>query len=74
MFGLKSRCNGRWQCNAPTVVTLANGIEVAEINKALCKGCGTCAVWCPTNAIGAVHYTDEQISSMITALFEDYHV
>jgi heterodisulfide reductase subunit A len=51
-----------------------DGKEIAQINKALCKGCGTCAVWCPTNSITARHFTDNQIVAMITALFEDYHV
>jgi heterodisulfide reductase subunit A len=60
--------------HAPGLVVDEHGVERVEINKALCKGCGTCAVWCPTNAIAAKHFTDDQIGSMITALFEDYHV
>jgi heterodisulfide reductase subunit A len=44
--------------------------EYVEINEALCKGCGTCASHCPTSAIVAKHYTDEQIESMIDILFE----
>jgi heterodisulfide reductase subunit A len=35
----------------------------------LCKGCGTCASWCPTGAISAKHFTDRQIDSMLEALF-----
>jgi heterodisulfide reductase subunit A len=46
------------------------GRRVAEINQALCKGCGTCASHCPTGAIVAKHYTDDQIESMIDVLFE----
>jgi len=74
------RCRGCGECvqiceyHAPGLVERPDGQLVAEINRALCKGCGTCAVWCPTNAIRACHFTDDQINSMITALFEDYHV
>jgi heterodisulfide reductase subunit A len=45
--------------------------EHVEINEALCKGCGTCASHCPTGAIVARHYTDDQIESMIDILFEE---
>ena len=73
-------CRACGQCvdiceyHAPGLVVNENGIQAASINKALCKGCGTCAVWCPSNAITARHFTDAQIGSMITALFEEYHV
>jgi heterodisulfide reductase subunit A2 len=75
-----TRCRACGECvslceyTAPQLVEQENGVQTAEINQALCKGCGTCAVFCPTNAINACHFTDEQITSMITALFEDYHV
>jgi heterodisulfide reductase subunit A len=59
--------------HAPEFIVGNNGEKKVSINKALCKGCGTCAVWCPTNSIIAKHYTDEQILSMISTLFEDYH-
>ena len=70
-------CRGCGTCaeiclfGAPKVVTRPDGTAVAEINEALCTGCGTCAAWCPTNAIVARHFTDEQINSMMDALFEE---
>ncbi len=67
------RCVELCEYHAPGMVTQPDGRPVAEINRALCKGCGTCAVWCPTGAISASHFTDDQIGEMITALFEDYH-
>ncbi|MCP4567342.1 MAG: CoB--CoM heterodisulfide reductase iron-sulfur subunit A family protein [FCB group bacterium] len=54
--------------HAPSLVDIAPGLQVAEINQALCKGCGTCASLCPTGAIIALHFTDDQINSMIEAL------
>jgi len=56
------------QFNAPQLVDRGDGILVCEINEALCKGCGTCASYCPTGAIGARHFTDEQIEVMIDSL------
>ncbi len=56
------------QYHAPGLVDIGNGLMAAQINQALCKGCGTCASWCPTGAITALHFTDEQIDSMMEAL------
>jgi len=38
------------------------------VNEVLCRGCGVCAAACPSGAIRCLHYTDEQISSEVTAL------
>jgi heterodisulfide reductase subunit A len=54
--------------HAPAIVEVSPGVRVARINQALCKGCGTCASWCPTGAIVSLHFTDEQINSMMDAL------
>jgi heterodisulfide reductase subunit A len=39
-----------------------------QVNKVLCRGCGTCAATCPSGAIQADHYTDRQIFSEIEGL------
>ncbi|MBD3234567.1 MAG: FAD-binding protein [candidate division Zixibacteria bacterium] len=59
---------------APSLTMISPGVMAAQINQALCKGCGTCASWCPTGAISSLHFTDEQINSMIDALFEEQKV
>jgi heterodisulfide reductase subunit A len=70
----QSLCRACGQCveicqyHAPGLVEVSPGIRAAEINQALCKGCGTCASWCPTGAISALHFTDEQIHSMMEAM------
>jgi heterodisulfide reductase subunit A len=67
-------CRACGQCvdmcdyHAPSLVEIASGLTAAQINQALCKGCGTCASWCPTGAITALHFTDEQIHSMMEAM------
>jgi len=43
------------------------GRRVAIVNEALCKGCGTCAVVCPSGAISIRHFTDEMIDTMMEA-------
>jgi len=42
--------------------------ELAKINQALCKGCGSCVPLCPDNAIEVRGYTDEQMKAMIDAM------
>ncbi|MCJ7745400.1 MAG: 4Fe-4S binding protein [Actinobacteria bacterium] len=44
------------------------GKLVAEVNQALCVGCGMCSVACWSNAIAMENFTDEQIEAMIKAV------
>jgi heterodisulfide reductase subunit A len=62
------KCVEICQYHAPELVEVVPGLKAAEVNQALCKGCGTCACWCPTGAIAALHFTDDQINSMMEAL------
>jgi len=70
-------CRACGQCvdicdyHAPALVMTAAGYQAAEINQALCKGCGTCASWCPTGAITSLHFTDDQINSMMDVLLAE---
>jgi heterodisulfide reductase subunit A len=43
----------------------------AEIEPALCHGCGTCAAECPGKAIELQHYTDAQLIAKTAALFAE---
>jgi heterodisulfide reductase subunit A len=63
-----NKCVEICQYHAPSLVEIVPGLMAAEVNQALCKGCGTCASWCPTGAMVALHYTDDQINSMMEAL------
>lgn len=42
----------------------------ANINPAMCHGCGTCVADCPSDAITQMHFTDDQIFSQIRAALE----
>ncbi len=48
----------------------AEGTMVARVNPVMCKGCGTCASICPTGAMTAMHFTDEQVTTMVQAALE----
>ncbi len=50
------------------VVDERRGIKAAEINEALCKGCGICAANCRCEAVDVRGFTDEQIFSAISTL------
>jgi heterodisulfide reductase subunit A len=56
--------------HAPALEEIEDGVFAARINASLCKGCGTCASWCPSGAISARHFTSRQVTAMIDALFE----
>ena len=54
----------------PYNVPEINADGVAEIETAICHGCGICASECPAKAIQLMHYKDAQIISKTEALFD----
>jgi heterodisulfide reductase subunit A len=50
-----------------TVVDQRRGTMAAQINEALCKGCGACAAGCRSGAIDLLGFTDAQIVAAIEA-------
>ena len=57
--------------SAPSLVEVSPGTYIARINEALCKGCGTCAAWCPVQAIHSKHFTDQQIHAMLETMLTE---
>jgi heterodisulfide reductase subunit A len=53
--------------NVPTI----NDEGVAEIEGAMCHGCGVCASECPAKAITMMHYKDAQVVAKTKALFDE---
>jgi heterodisulfide reductase subunit A len=64
----EDKCAGCQVCISvcPYNAISVNERGLAEVNPAQCKGCGTCTSTCPSGAISSQHYTDGQISAMIT--------
>ena len=54
----------------PYDVPEINAAGVAEIEAAMCHGCGICASECPAKAIQMMHYKDEQVIAKTEALFK----
>ncbi len=54
----------------PFGVPIIGEDHVAEINAAMCQGCGICAAECPGKAISLGHFTDNQILAKVDALDE----
>ena len=52
----------------PYDVPKINEEHTAEINPALCQGCGICAAECPANTITLGHFTDQQLSAKLDAM------
>jgi len=65
------RCVEICEFGAPSLVEVSPGVEVARVNPVMCKGCGACASVCPTGAMGACHFTDEQITAMVRAALRE---
>jgi heterodisulfide reductase subunit A len=64
-------CSGCRMCNdlCPySAITYDEARKISAVNPALCKACGTCAAGCPSNAIRALHYTDDQIYAEIEGI------
>lgn len=64
-------CSGCKLCNGLcpyTAITFNEQKKVSEVNAALCKACGTCVAACPSGAIVARHFTDEQIYAQIEGM------
>lgn len=63
---------------APRIVDDAKStggiMGAAHIESALCQGCGLCAPACPAEAIELKHYTENQVSAKLDALFEKAYV
>ncbi|MBN1457847.1 MAG: FAD-dependent oxidoreductase [Sedimentisphaerales bacterium] len=53
----------------PYNVPFINSDGLAEIEAALCHGCGICASECPAKAIQLMHYKDKQMVAKTEALF-----
>lgn len=53
----------------PYDVPAINAEGVAEIEAAMCHGCGVCASECPAKAIQLMHYKDSQVIAKTEALF-----
>ncbi|MBW1810690.1 MAG: FAD-dependent oxidoreductase [Deltaproteobacteria bacterium] len=54
----------------PYGVPTINEDHVAEINAAMCQGCGTCVAECPGQAISLGHFKNSQILAKIDAFSE----
>lgn len=54
----------------PYNVPVINADGVAEIEIAMCQGCGICASECPGKAIKLQHFTDEQIMAKCDVLVD----
>jgi len=50
------------------------GQPVAEVNPALCKGCGLCVAVCRGEAITLHGFTDQQLLNQLTALLRPAEV
>ena len=64
-------CSGCKMCNdlCPfSAISFDETQKVSSVNAALCKACGTCVAGCPSGAIRALHFSDEQVYAEIEGI------
>jgi heterodisulfide reductase subunit A len=64
-------CSGCRICNdlCPyTAISFVEDDKVSRVNPAMCKACGTCVAACPSGALRALHFTDDQIYGEIEGI------
>lgn len=70
----ENKCTGSGLCldecsyQGALVLTEANGRTLAQVNPALCKGCGACVAVCPSRAINVAGWTLDQFDAMVDAI------
>jgi heterodisulfide reductase subunit A2 len=67
----ETRCSGCKMCNdlcSYSAISFLEEEKISNINAALCKACGTCVAGCPSGAIRALHFADEQIYAEIEGI------
>ena len=69
----RDKCAACLTCvrTCPYDVPTINVEGVAEIETAMCHGCGICASECPAKAIQLMHYKDSQLIAKTKALFNE---
>jgi len=43
------------------------------VNEALCKGCGSCAGFCPSGAAQVKHFNEKQILAELEGIVDSLH-
>ncbi|HUV51288.1 MAG TPA: 4Fe-4S binding protein, partial [Anaerolineae bacterium] len=43
------------------------------VNEALCKGCGSCAGFCPSGAAQVKHFNEKQIFAELEGIVDSLH-
>ena len=64
----EERCSGCRMCGTIcpyTAIEYNTGTKRSHVISAICKACGACVAACPSGAIKARHFTDEQIFAEI---------
>lgn len=66
----KEKCNGCQLCIQACyfdAISYNEELGVSDVNSVLCKGCGNCAVICPSGACQVEGFRDKQIFSQVGA-------
>jgi heterodisulfide reductase subunit A len=64
-------CSGCRMCNnlcRYSAISFDEAQKVSRVNAALCKACGTCVASCPSGAIRALHFSDDQVYAEIEGI------
>jgi len=57
----------------PAAIEYNARMGISVVNEALCKGCGSCAGFCPSGAAQVKHFNEKQLFAELEGIIDSLH-